>query len=86
MMGNRLREILNKEGVTPYRIWKDLGIDQAVLSKVLNGKINLTLKNLEKIMDYLGYDILLVKREGSTKKGGKCGIDLQAKKFQKLLD
>lgn len=28
MMGNRLKEVLEREGVTAYRLWKDLGIDQ----------------------------------------------------------
>ena len=42
MMGNRLREILNKEGVTAYQIWKDLGIDQGEMSRVFSGKQNLT--------------------------------------------
>jgi transcriptional regulator with XRE-family HTH domain len=73
MMGNRLREILNKEGVTAYRIWKDLGIDQGEMSKVLNGKQNLTVSRLEMVADYLGYDLVFVKRKGSkqNKKGGK---------------
>lgn len=73
MMGNRLREILNKEGVTAYRIWKDLGIDQGEMSRVLNGKQNLTVSRLEMVADYLGYDIVFVKRKGSkkNKKGGK---------------
>jgi transcriptional regulator with XRE-family HTH domain len=71
MMGNRLKEILKTEGVTAYRIWKDLGIDQGEMSRVLSGKGNLTYSRLEKLADYLGYDIVLVKRQGSTKKGGK---------------
>jgi transcriptional regulator with XRE-family HTH domain len=73
MMGNRLREILNKEGVTAYRIWKDLGIDQGEMSRVLNGKQNLTVSRLEMVADYLGYDLVFVKRKGSKKneKGGK---------------
>jgi transcriptional regulator with XRE-family HTH domain len=73
MMGNRLREILKKEGVTAYRIWKDLGIDQGEMSRVLNGKQNLTVSRLEMVTDYLGYDLVFVKRKDSKKKkkGGK---------------
>ena len=70
MMGNRLREILKREGVTAYQLWKDLGIDQGQLSKFFNGKVNISLKMIEQIADYLGYDILLVKRRQS-RKGGK---------------
>lgn len=71
MMGNRLREILNKEGVTAYRLWKDLKIDQAELSRFFSGKGNLSLKKMNSIADYLGYDIVFVKRKDSAKKGGK---------------
>ncbi len=70
MMGNRLREVLNREGVTAYRIWKDLGIHQSQLSKFFNGKVNISLEMLERIADYLNYDVVLVKRQ-RPKKGGK---------------
>jgi len=70
MMGNRLREVLKREGVTAYRLWKDLGIDQGQLSKFFHGKVNISLGILEQIADYLGYDLVLVKRKQSTK-GGK---------------
>jgi len=67
---NRLREVLKREQVTAYRLSKDLGIDEGQLSKFLNGKINISLKKLEQIADYLGYDIQLVKPNPS-RKGGK---------------
>ena len=70
MVENRLREILKREKVTAYRLSKDLGIDEGQLSKFLNGKINISLKKLEQIADYLGYDIQFVK-PNTTRKGGK---------------
>ncbi len=70
MMGNRLREVLNREEVTAYRIWKDLGIHQSQLSKFFHGKVNISLEMLERIADYLGYDLVLVKRK-RPRKGGK---------------
>ena len=69
-MGNRLREVLEREEVTRYRLWKDLGIDQGQLSKFFHGKVNISLELLEQIADYLGYDLVLVKRQ-RPKKGGK---------------
>ena len=69
-MGNRLKEVLKREGVTAYRLWKDLGIDQGQLSKFFNGKVNISLELLEQITDYLNYDVVLVKRH-RPKKGGK---------------
>jgi transcriptional regulator with XRE-family HTH domain len=70
MMGNRLKEVLKREGVTAYRLWKDLGIDQGQLSKFFHGKVNISMEMLEQIADYLGYDLVLVKRRLS-RKGGK---------------
>ena len=70
MMGNRLREVLKREGVTAYRLWKDLRIDQGQLSKFFHGKVNISLEMLEQIADYLCYDLMLVKRK-RPRKGGK---------------
>jgi transcriptional regulator with XRE-family HTH domain len=69
MMGNRLREILKRENITAYRVAKDLGIDRGQLSRFLNGKVNISLNLVEQIAEYLGYDLLLVKRP--SRKGGK---------------
>ena len=71
MMGNRLKDLLNREGVTAYRLWKDLGIDQGQLSKFFSGKQSISLDKLESIADYLGYDIDFVKRPSHPKEGVK---------------
>ncbi len=68
-MGNRLREVLKRERVTAYRLWKDLGIDQGEISRFFHGKQNISLPMLERIAGYLGYDLVLVKQR--PKKGGK---------------
>ncbi len=68
-MGNRLREVLKREGVTAYRLSKELGIDQGMLSRFFHGKQNLSLPKLERIADYLGYDIEFVKRKHSRRGG-----------------
>ena len=70
MMGNRLREVLQRERVTRYRLCKDLGIDQGEMSRFFHGKQNVSLPMLERIAGYLGYDLVLVKRK-RPKKGGK---------------
>ena len=67
MMGNRLKDIVEREKVTAYRLWKDLGIDQGQLSKFFQGEANVSLKKLEQIADYLGYDLQWVKRKPSRK-------------------
>src|SRR5512139_964452 len=80
MMGNRLKEVLKREGVTAYRLWKDLGIDQGQLSRLFKGKGNLSVEAFERIADYLQYDLILVKRARPGKGGKKNGDCLQAKK------
>jgi len=69
MVGNRLRGILKREGVSAYRLWKALGIDQGEMSRFFAGKQNISLPKLEQIADYLGYDIEFVKRNYSRKGG-----------------
>ena len=70
MMGNRLKEVLERERVTAYSLWRELGIDQGQLSKFFSGKVNISLEMFEQIADYLGYDLVLVKRK-RPRKGGK---------------
>ena len=69
MMGNRLKDILKREKVSAYRISKDLGMDKGYLSRVLNEKQDMSLKKLEMVAEYLGYDIKLVKRKQSQEGG-----------------
>ena len=69
MMGNRLKDIIKREGVSAYRICKDIGMDRGYLSRVLNEKQDISFRMLDKIADYLGYDIELVKRNHSRKGG-----------------
>jgi len=67
MMENRLKDIMEREKVTAYRLSKDLGLDKGHLSKVLNGKASFSVERLEQIADYLGYDLQLVKRKRPRK-------------------
>jgi len=69
MVGNRLIEVLRREKVSRYRLWKDLAIDQGEMSRFFHGKQNISLVKLEQIADYLGYDLELVKRKHSRKGG-----------------
>ena len=63
MMGNRLKNIMRREKVSAYRLCKDLGLDKGQVSRFLHGKQNLALDKVEKVADYLGYDITFVKRQ-----------------------
>lgn len=61
MLSSRLKEILKAEGKTNYRLSRDLNIDQAQLSRFFNGKGSISLRKLQLILDYLGYNITLNK-------------------------
>ena len=68
MMGNRLKDIMEREQVSAYRLCKDLGLDKGQVSRFLNGKQNLALDKVEKVADYLGYDLQWVKRKPSRER------------------
>jgi transcriptional regulator with XRE-family HTH domain len=68
MMGNRLKDIMEREGVSAYRLCKDLGLDKGQVSRFLHGKQNLALDKVEKVADYLGYDLQWVKRKPSQER------------------
>ncbi len=70
MVENRLKEILTREKVRAYRFHKDLGLVKGNPPRFFSGKQNISLKKLEQIADYLGYDIQFVKPNPS-RKGGK---------------
>lgn len=67
MMGNRLKDIMEREKISAYRLSKDLELDKGHLSRFLNGKAEYSVKKLTIIADYLGYDIALIKRKPSKK-------------------
>ncbi len=68
-MGNRLKEVLEREKVTAYQLCKDLKIDKGQLSRFINGRVNISLEMMEQIAGYLGYDLALVRRKRSRKGG-----------------
>ena len=61
----KIKEIAEKEGITRYRIAKNTGISDILLKRYLNGEVTASIKNIEKIVEALGYDIVLVKKENS---------------------
>ena len=69
MLGPRIKEILKAEGKSTYRLSKDLHIDQAQLSRFFNGKGGISIKKIERILDFLGYEITFNKAvRGEEKK------------------
>lgn len=62
MLRRRLQEALRKERVTCYGLWKKLKINQGLLSSFFSGKKDISLKNLERIVDFLNYEIFLFRK------------------------
>lgn len=62
----KLKDIMDKKGITMYKMSKDTGIAQSTLSKIYNQKTTrIDFDTLDKICEYLNCepsDILSVKR------------------------
>ena len=64
MIGRILRQIIKKNKLTYRRIASDLGMDHGNLFHSLKNGANPEWKTIEKLLDYLGYDVKFVKRKG----------------------
>lgn len=58
-----IRKAMGTSSKTRYRLWKDTGIDQAHLSRLLTGKVGLSLENLERLADALDLEIIVRRRK-----------------------
>jgi len=85
-VGNRLKQLLERERTTAYRVCKDLGLDEGQLSRFLRKGTAMSVGRIEQIADYLGYDVEFVKRRNSRKGGKLIGNNLQATRIKKVLD
>lgn len=56
-MGTDLKAIMKKEGITAYRLSKEIGIGESYMSKILNDKANPNCVTLKRILDFLGYEV-----------------------------
>lgn len=54
---DKIRELIQTSEKTRYAISKELGIDQAQLSRIMHGKGGLSYDALEKLINYLGFEI-----------------------------
>lgn len=63
-ISGQLRDAILTAGVTRYRIAKDTGVNQAVLSKFVRYLTSLDLATVDKLCDYLGLELAEKKTEG----------------------
>jgi ribosome-binding protein aMBF1 (putative translation factor) len=68
---NMMRKAMETSGQSRYRISKETGIAESVLSRFANGKAVLTVETAERLADHLGLEIVLRPKRGrGTRKGG----------------
>ena len=66
-----IRDLIERSGLTPYKVAKAVGIDHASLYRSLADNSNLELKTMMKVLDYLGYEIRFIKSRRKEVKSGK---------------
>lgn len=62
---DQLRKLIEDGELSRYQLWQQTGIDQAVLSKFVNGKGGLSMESLDKIGEVL--DLQITKRPVAAK-------------------
>jgi transcriptional regulator with XRE-family HTH domain len=56
-IGTELKAVMEKEGITGYRLSQETGLSETYISKLLHNKMNPTYRTLKCIADFLGYRI-----------------------------
>ena len=64
-----VRAAIERSAKTRYRIAKDLDMSQAQLSRLMSGERGLSIESLERLVDYLGLEIIIRPRRRRAKKG-----------------
>jgi transcriptional regulator with XRE-family HTH domain len=64
-LAEQIKAVMEKQGVTAYRISKETGVDQASLSRFFSGDGMMLVERLNKILDYLGYELSIRKKRVS---------------------
>ena len=67
-IGKELKEILDRKGMTSYRLAKDLGIGQSYLSRLFKDRFNPSYALVKKITGVLGYEIRFARSKMKAKK------------------
>ena len=57
IIGTELKAVMEKEGITGYRLSQETGLSETYISKLLHNKMNPTYRTLKCIADFLGYRI-----------------------------
>ena len=56
---DEIRQAIETSDVSRYRIWRDTGITQSHLCKLLSGERGMSIEAMERLADYLGLEIVI---------------------------
>ena len=63
-VSEQLREAVNASGTSRYRICKDLGISETTMSRFMANQRGLSLRLVDRLCAYLGYELRKSKQKG----------------------
>lgn len=68
-----VQSAMEAEDISAYKISMETGLNQGLLSRFLRGKSPLSLRALTLVLDTLGYELTIRKKENSTATSCKAG-------------
>ena len=68
---DQLRQLIETAEISRYQLWQQTGIDQAVLSKFVNGKGGLSMESLDKIGEVLNLQITKSSKKPAPRRTGE---------------
>jgi len=57
-LSDQVRQAIDASGVSRYRICMEIRLDQAVMSRFMDGRSGLSVQNLDALADVLGLDLV----------------------------
>jgi len=68
---NTMRDAIRNSEQSRYRISRETGIAESVLSRFMSGETGLSVETIERLANYLGLEVVVrSKRARGTRKGG----------------
>ena len=58
---DQIRRAVDRSGFSRYRIWQEIGIDQALMSRFMSGQGGLSIQSLDRLAKLLGLTVSVKK-------------------------
>ncbi len=62
MVSDQIRAAIESSGLSRYRIWQEIDIDQSALSKFMSGERGLSMKALDRLGKLLDLEVVMRRR------------------------